>query len=67
MMDKIFLLNRLYDAVLDLTQMPRSQLDMLLENPDPIKHAAVLRRFIVPQSEVDMWDMLEREVHAVPG
>jgi len=33
MTDKIFLQQRLYEAMLDMTRLPESQLIMLLENP----------------------------------
>ena len=42
MADTIYLAKRLYEAVLDMTQLPESQLIMLLENPDPTCRMASL-------------------------
>ena len=36
MPDEIVLRDRLYEVVLELAGIPRSQLDMLLGNPDPV-------------------------------
>ena len=52
MPDDFVLRDRLYEAVLELAGIPRSQLDMLLSVPDPVQLAKSIRRLIL-NKEVD--------------
>ena len=64
MPDKIVLWDRLYEAVLDMTMITRSQLDMLLADPDPVKHVEILRSLVLGEALVDARDKTGGE-HAV--
>ena len=46
MPDSIVLRDRLYEAVLELTGIPRSQLDMLLGVPDPVGLPKAIQQLI---------------------
>jgi hypothetical protein len=61
MASSIELKDRLYEAVLELTMIPRSQLDMLLSSPDSVSLNAVLRSLIMCKAVADEWDSMERE------
>ena len=62
-MDRILLLDRLYDAVLELTGIPRSQLDMLLSGPDSSKHVEILRSLVVRKMTAEGCHSLEPSDH----
>ena len=47
MSGSIELRDRLYEVVLELTAIPRSQLDILLLSPDPVSVSEVLRSLIM--------------------
>jgi hypothetical protein len=57
----IELRDRLYEAVLELAAIPRSQLDMLLMSPDPVRVSEVLRSLIMGKVVVDERDRMEEE------
>ena len=61
MPDSIELRDRLYEAVLELAAIPRSQLDMLLMSPDPVGVSEVLRSLIMAKAVVDERDRMEEE------
>jgi len=62
MSGSIELRDRLYEVVLELTAIPRSQLDMLLLSPDPVRVSEVLRSLIMAKVAADKWDRIEEEV-----
>jgi hypothetical protein len=62
MPNSIELRDRLYEAVLELTLIPRSQLDMLLLSPDPVRLSEVLRSLVMGKAIADEWDKIEKEV-----
>ena len=62
MPDSIELRDRLYETVLELAAIPRSQLDMLLLSPDPVRVSDVLRSLIMAKVAADKGDRIEEEV-----
>ena len=72
MNDRIVLWDRLYEAVLEMTGIPRSQLDMLLESPDPTVITEAISQLVVNRSLSDLfwrrrWEKAKEAAHAVPG
>ena len=65
MADITYLAKRLYEAVLDMAQLPESQLIMMLENPDPTVRKSSLWRALA-----DVMDASAREdvglTHGLP-
>ena len=53
MIQRSELLDRLYEIVLELTMISRTQLDMLLENPDRITQSEILRSLVVGKAISD--------------
>ena len=71
MSDRIVLWDRLYEAVLEMIGIPRSQLDMLLESPDPTAITETISQLVVNRSLSDLswrrkWEKAKEEGHAVP-
>ena len=72
MADTTHLAKRLYEAVLDMAQMPESQLIMLLENPDPTCRMASLWRTLMDSYSSKVVRMIyadpvRKEQHGTPG
>jgi len=66
MPDSIVLRDRLYEAVLELTGIPRSQLDMLLGVPDPVGLSKAIQQLIV-NNEVRKIGSHAKEVDRATG
>ena len=47
MPDKIVLMGRLWTAILDITRMPHSQLEMLMAFPDPTSRRRAIEKSLV--------------------
>jgi hypothetical protein len=65
MPDRIVLWDRLYEAVLEMTGIPRSQLDMLLASPDPVAITDTLSQLVVGKCLADKWERMKKDGHAV--
>ena len=66
MFDGIVLRDRLYEAVLELVGIPRTQLDMLLLVPDPIGLAKAIQQLITDNENRKIINHL-KEVYRVTG
>ena len=66
MLDGIVLRDRLYEAVLELTGIPRSQLDMLLGIPDPVGLSKSILQLITDNENRKIINHL-KEVYRVTG
>ena len=66
MPDEIVLRDRLYEAVLELAGIPRSQLDMLLGIPDPVGLSKSILQLITDNENRKIINHL-KEVYRVTG
>jgi len=72
MADTIVLARRVYEAVLDMTQLPESQLIMMLENPDPTIRMASLWKALMDNYSSRVVRMIytspiQKGHHGTPG
>lgn len=57
MADITYLARRLYEDVLDMTQLPESQLVMMLENPNPTIRMASLWKALMNNYTAKVYDL----------